>query len=233
MWVLVTRPREDGEETVLLLAALGHEGISAPLLEVNFHDGAELPLDGVQAILATSANGIRALARRSARRDVPIFAVGPQTAEAARQAGFAQVKNADGDAKALAAATARWAEPAAGALLHVCGAQGESVLADLLRPQGFTIRKAVLYNVAAADALPPDAAKALRDGALDAALFFSPRSAAVFQGCVARENLGGACGGLLAICISAATAKKLEPLSFRAVRIAESPNQESLLACLA
>ncbi len=72
---------------------------SLPLLSVRFHDGPPLALDGAQAILATSANGVRALARRSRARDLPVFAVGPQTAEAAREAGFANVKSADGDAE--------------------------------------------------------------------------------------------------------------------------------------
>ena len=45
-------------------------------------------LDGVQAILATSANGVRALARRTPRRDLPLFAVGPQTAARGAEAGI-------------------------------------------------------------------------------------------------------------------------------------------------
>jgi hypothetical protein len=37
---------------------------------------------------------------------------------------------------------------------------------------------------------------------------------------------------VIAVCISAATAEALAPLSFRSVRVASQPNQESLLACL-
>ena len=233
MRVLVTRPRQDCEETASRLAALGHEAICASLLAVQFHDGAELSFDGVQAILATSANGIRALARRTTHRDLPVFAVGPQTAKAARQAGFAQVKNADGDALALAQATSRWADPAKGALLHVSGERDNGRLASALTAHGFTLRKEVLYEVVAETHLPPQAAKALADGALDAALFFSPRSARIFRECVTRENLDAACGDLLAVCISAATAEALKPLTFRPIWVAQAPNQDSLLACLA
>jgi uroporphyrinogen-III synthase len=232
MRVLVTRPREDAEEIAALLRAAGHAPILAPLLAVNFHDGAPLELDDVQAVLATSANGVRALARRSVRRDLPLFAVGPQTAAAAQAAGFAQIRNADGDAMALAAATARWTTPEKGALLHVCGESGEGRLAARLTEAGFAVRKAVLYDVAARDHLPPGAAEALAKGALDAALFFSPRSARVFRDCVEGENLAAACRGLLAACISAATAQGLDPLGFRVVRIAAAPNQEALLASL-
>src|SRR5579863_2146442 len=114
MRILVTRPWEDGREIAARLAERGHQALLAPLLEPRFLQGPLLEegeLDGVQAVLATSANGIRALNRRSARRDIPIFAVGPQTADEARKSGFSNVRSADGDAKTLAQAAMRWATP--------------------------------------------------------------------------------------------------------------------------
>ncbi len=228
--ILITRPVEDAAQIAVVLAARGHEGVIAPLLTVRFRDGAELALDGVQAILATSANGVRALARRNRRRDVALFAVGPQTADEAQAAGFQTVKNAQGDARALAAAAVRWAAPADGPLLHVKGAEGDGLLATLLRGQGFDVRSVALYDVVAAEALPPAARDRLARGALDAALFFSPRSARVFRDCI--EAAGLPVDGLIAICISDATAAALAPLVFREIRIASRPNQEALLACL-
>jgi uroporphyrinogen-III synthase len=73
----------------------------------------------------------------------------------------------------------------------------------------------------------------LRKDALDAALYFSPRSAAIFAACVAQEGLAAQCAGMTAFCISEATAKALAPLSFHAVHVARAPNQEALLALLA
>src|SRR5690349_18217460 len=102
MRVLVTRPLDDSIETATRLAAQGHESVITPLLSVRFLEGEALSLDGVQAVLATSANGIRALVRRTARRDVPVFAVGRQSAEEARVAGFSDVRNAEGGSAALA-----------------------------------------------------------------------------------------------------------------------------------
>src|ERR1700755_2220735 len=103
MKILITRPAEDGAEIAQRLAAMGHEALLAPMLTVEFHGGAPLVLEDVQAIVPTSANGVRALAARTSRRDLPLFAVGPQTAAAADQAGFIRVRNAEGDAVALAA----------------------------------------------------------------------------------------------------------------------------------
>jgi len=229
MRVLVTRPAEDGAETAARLRAMGHEPLLAPLLETQFFDMPAPALEDVQAILATSANGVRAFARLCARRDLPLFAVGPQTADAAGAAGFTHIRNADGDARALADATARWTTPDKGTLLHVSGEQGSGTLAETLTTHGFQLRKAVLYRVDAASRLPADVQSALAAGALDAALFFSPRSARAF----ARLAEGFSVHGMIAACIIAATAQGLAPLAFASLRIAERPNQDALLARLA
>jgi uroporphyrinogen-III synthase len=225
---LVTRPIEDGEETARELALRGHQSLLAPLLTTSFWDGPEVTLDNVQAILATSANGVRALARRSTSRDVPLFAVGPQTAAEAQSLGFANVKNANGDAAALAEATKRWAAPDKGALLHVGGQGNDGKLVSLLTE--FSIRQEILYAVTAVEHMPEAAALALRQGQLDAALFYSPRSAAVFRDCARKEQLP--VESLIAACISPAAAAALAPLAFRAVRLAAWPNQDSLLGAL-
>ncbi len=229
MKILVTRPLEDAEETARLLAARGHEALVAPLLATHFHDGPPLSLDGIQAVLATSANGVRALARRTEERQVPLFAVGPQTAQAAAEAGFAHVRNADGNAERLGQAAQEWADADRGPLLHVHGGPGPSALAAGLRQCGFTVKEEILYAVTPRS-LPPDAIRALKEAALDAALFFSPRSAEVFREAALKDGLPTQT--LTAICISAATSAALAPLIFAQTRVASAPNQAALLACL-
>jgi uroporphyrinogen-III synthase len=228
MRVLITRPLEDGEETARQLALRGHQGVVASLLTVRFQDGHEVVLDDVQAILATSANGVRALARRTPRRDVPLFAVGPQTAGEAQKLGFKSIKSAEGDAAALALAATRWAEPGKGSLLHVVGEGNDGKLAGQL--SGFQVRQEILYGVTAVEMMPEAAVEGLREGRFDAALFYSPRSATVFRDCALEEKLP--VDGLMAACISTATAAALAPLAFADLRIAVQPNQAALLKLL-
>jgi uroporphyrinogen-III synthase len=227
MRVLITRPQEDAVKIAALLKARGLEPVVAPLLEVRFHHRPEISLDGVQAVLATSANGVRALAQRTNRRDVPIFAVGPQTEQEARSHGFASVRNAEGDARTLAVAAAEWTSPANGSLLHVKGAEADGALAALLEGRGFEVRSAVLYDVAPI-AMPEDTRRLLTDGKIDAALFFSARSARVF----AEDAITFDLANVIAACISHSTAAALSLLVFREIRVAEKPNQDALLACL-
>src|SRR5262249_2147911 len=105
MRLLVTRPQDDGERTAARLRARGHHVTLAPLLGVGAADfdrrGAPL-----SAVVMTSANAARAIARhprREALVALPAFPVGRHTAEAARAAGFREVECADGDKDDLAA----------------------------------------------------------------------------------------------------------------------------------
>ena len=233
MRVLVTRPKTDAERTATHLKALGHEAIVAPLLEIRFCEGPEIALDGVQAILATSANGVRALAKRTTRRDIPLYAVGMQSAEAARQSGFADVCDASGDAAALAELTIARLEPKRGALFYAAAAQTRGGLAEELAAKGFDIRCETLYEAVAATAFPEDAQKALASGAVDAALIFSPRTARIFGELAARANVPKASPNLRVLCISEAAAREIRPFGFRHVEAAVRPDQEALLAMLA
>jgi uroporphyrinogen-III synthase len=232
MRVLVTRPLDDALEIQILLAARGHQVIVAPLLRVEFRRGPDIDLTGVQAILATSANGVRALARRTARRDLPVFAVGPQTAQAAETVGFDNVRSADGDAVALAQAVPNWTSPKAGVLLHAAGADAAGKLAEALTSAGFNVRSEVLYDVLSVGALPANAVDEVAANRIDAVLLFSPRSARAFVQCLDAAGLTQHASRMVGACISEATAAALAPLGMKEIRVALRPNQESLLICL-
>ena len=149
MRVLVTRPREDAERLAAQLEARGH----AMRHRTDLHDRTvpetPLDLDGVQALLLTSANGARAFGMRSRRRDLRVFAVGDATAEAARALGFADVESAGGDVDDLVRLARARAQPDAGALLHVAGSAVAGDLAGQLGADGFDVRRAVLYRARA------------------------------------------------------------------------------------
>jgi uroporphyrinogen-III synthase len=230
--ILVTRPEEDARRTAAELKARGHEAVVSQLLDIRNYDGPEVDLGGVQAILATSANGIRALARRTKSRDVPVFCVGPQTADVARSLGFEFVKSADGDAAALALAVVGWANPKAGVLYHPIGAQVKGDLARRLIDHGFKVRRDVLYEAAPVRQLSSQAIAALRAGEIGAVLLYSPRSAKCLVEAMREAGLEEDCDRLEALCISDATAERLAGVRFRAVRIASAPNQTAMLGLL-
>ncbi|NKB48061.1 MAG: uroporphyrinogen-III synthase [Alphaproteobacteria bacterium] len=232
MRVLLTRPRPDSEETARLLAAQNIETVIAPLIEISDIPGAAPDLEDVQALLVTSANGARALARATARRDLPLFAVGDASAAAAAESGFSKVTSANGDVAALAAVVRDQLSPENGALFHAAGSVVAGDLAGDLTAAGFEVRRAQLYSAQTAGRLPEVARRALNDSAVDAALFYSPRTAAQFAKLVESAGLAANCQHLIAVCLSATVAETLTSLPFYGVRVAATANQAALFAAL-
>ncbi len=231
--VLITRPRHDARRVADRLLERGFEPVLEPVLEIVAPQ-ADVPLDlaAVQALLVTSANGVRALAAATAIRDLRVFAVGAASAEAARDCGFSSVEVAEGDVAQLAALVARRLDPKAGMLLHAAGNQVAGDLAGALEDRGFAVRRAVLYEAQARSALSESLCGDLRAGAIDTALFFSPRSAGVFVTLLEKAGLAGSAAAVEAVCLSAAAADALDALTWRRVLIAERPEQDALLALL-
>ncbi len=230
--VLVTRPRPDAVALTAELERRGHTVLQQPLLELEIDANADLDLDGVQALLFTSANGVRAFVARSGRRDLPVYAVGDATAREAMGQGFGAVESAGGAVDDLAALVRRTIEPEDGALLHVSGSAVAGDLSGLLTSDGFAVRREQLYTARKVTGIDAAVRAALIAGTIDAVLFFSPRSAAAFVTLVQAAEIGAACGKLTAVCLSDAVAAALAPISWRAVTVAARPNQESLLASL-
>ena len=236
MRLLVTRPEEDTAPLVAALRAMGHEAVLSPLLTIRFEQAPVIPEKDYQAVLITSANGARALARQPELawlRALPVLAVGEASAEAAREAGFLRCEAAEGDVGALAALVRRRLAPQGGPLLHVAGSVTAGDLKGDLAAHGFEVERVVLYAAVAAPHLPDAAARALRAGELDGALFYSPRTARSFAALIREAGLEQALRPLAAYCLSAAVAGALRGLPFRAVPIADEPSQAAMLRLLA
>jgi uroporphyrinogen-III synthase len=229
MRALVTRPRAEAEALAALLAERRIEAVIEPLMAVADSSVALPDLAGVQAILCTSANGARALARAGQERGVPLFAVGEATAAAARSEGFRHVESAGGDVEDLAYLVRQRLAPQAGRLLHVAGSTVAGDLAAALAADGFTVERATLYEAQAATALTPATARLIADGQFDFALFFSPRTAAIFSRLVEDTELSAGLRRTVAVSISAAADAMLTDLPFRERLIARAPTQAALL----
>lgn len=216
--IAITRMQPEAEKTAARVRALGGEAIVAPLLSF-----APLPFDarlhGVQALLFTSANGVRAFADASVQRDRTVLTVGDTTAGAALDAGFADVRSADGDVAALAAMAAATLDPQAGALLYISGADIARDLVAMLTVDGFCAERRIAYEARAAAALPP-----ALTAPFDLILFHSARSANIFVAL-------GAPGAdkLAAICLSQTVADAAARVHWGKLIVAPAPREEALL----
>lgn len=186
--------------------ALGWDAVACPMLDITTF---EPVAPGVfRAVLVTSANALPAL--RDWPRDRLVVAVGAQTAARARQAGFVNVEAADGDARALVAFCRARGITGADVLL----ASGEGYGVELARELG--VQRVEVYAACKRRALPEDAARALRNGRVEAVVLYSGKTAEAFRNALGAEEVT-ALSAVRALCLSEAIAARLNPKEWRAV----------------
>lgn len=236
MRVLVTRPEPDATAMKAHLVAQGHEVLIEPLMEIRFDDLDPIELDGVQALIATSRNGLRALAASpelDAARRLPLFAVGPGTAATARGLGFEIVIKGPGTGRELVAFIADGVDVNGGSLLHLAGDVLAFDFASELARLGFHVLQPVVYVAEPAARLSGSIATRLRGGQIDGVFLLSPRTAQIYADLIARHDLTDAIRDAAHFCISAATAERLKTLGQLKIEIAEAPNLKEVLALTA
>ncbi len=228
--ILVTRPAEDSAPLAEALRQRGFSPLIEPMLTISYRDGPIPVKTGYQAVLLTSANGARALARLVSWRDLPVWAVGEASAAQARELGFLSVRSAGGDVASLAALVARETDPTAGPFLQIAASRLAGDLAGVLTAQGFAVEKSVLYDALPALEFSRPLRSALTENALEAALFFSPRTAATFV--TLAPEMADSMKRIKALALSPAVAEALAPLPWKRVVVADRPEQARLLALL-
>lgn len=227
MQVLLTRPLDESRALAERLEVEGLEPLIWPLtrivpttatLKVPFQTG---------GLLFTSANGVRAFAALSPRRDLPALCVGEATAAVARKVGFLNCFSADGDARELADLARR---SGIRSFLHPRGRDAAGNLKAWLAETGQQVTEAVLYCAEKTGPPPAPIAAALSRGDVALITAWSPRGACILAGHLAAAGAPLVRTTLLAI--SSAAARPLETLEFHRILIAESPDASAMLAAI-
>jgi uroporphyrinogen-III synthase len=234
MRLLVTRPEPAASALAAELAALGHEPVLQPLLEFRCLDFDPAPLKGANALIFTSANGVRALAQKidiGTLKAPTAFCVGQETARCARLAGFPHVVDAAGTAKELGSMIVSRAEKEA-KLVHVTGEHQAFDFSQALAHNGRYISTLCVYGMTARGALDPGLADNLKAGGIGGVLLMSPRTAEIFVSLCRLQDLLDCAKALHYYCLSSSVAEKLIPLDPTHVHTAAGPNLPALLALL-
>jgi uroporphyrinogen-III synthase len=229
MRLLVTRPEPDATRSANLLRALGHDVLVAPVLMTQT---IEVEIAGpYAAVLMTSANAARAAAHTHLRQ-LPVFAVGDRTAEAARAGGHASVVSAGGALPELVQLIATHLGASSGRLLYLAGEDRSGDLGGELAAHGITVDTVVVYRALAAEKLPPELGEALSAGQLDAALHYSPRSAATLRRLAGEAGAVNALLGLTHYCLSEAVAAPLRDAGAQRILVAPRPDETALFGLI-
>lgn len=230
MRLLVTRPEPDAFRTADALRERGHTVSIAPLLKIEGVP-ADIGSGPWDAIVMTSANSCRAAAAHPRFPELvhrAAFCVGQHSAEAARQAGFADVTAAGGDAAELAQMLKdRFARDRH--LLYLAGEDRAADLAADLATHGIYMKTVVIYRALKVPEFPPATRAALAAQEIDGVLHFSRRTAESYLSCAVGAALLDKALAPFHYCLSPQVARPLLQAGSATVRVAEKPNEASLV----
>jgi uroporphyrinogen-III synthase len=233
MRFLLTRPAIESDALDKKLSELGHNVLIDPLMTIHNMPLNNCTLDQYQAIIFTSANGVRSFHTQKGPLNIPLFVVGDKTAVAAKKAGFTDVRSADGDVKKLALLLKKTLIAENGPLLYLSAAHISHDLEKLLNDTSFIIDRHITYEVKAAPSMNKKSIAALENGEVDFIPFYSKRSALIFIDMINKNNLQHCTSTITALALSPALEGALKALSWQAILTAENPRESDLFNLIA
>ena len=239
MAVLVTRPYPDDATTAASLRGRGYEVLQAPVLRfepVAFHDDMDARYSAVVVTSASAVRGIEHHLRGHRLLELPLFAVGQHTADAARRAGFTHVISASGDATGLrdlvlARVKAKELKKAS-TLLYLAGADLARDLAGELGESGLRVVTQTTYRMAPVGSLPREVCDAFAANRIEAVLHYSRRSARAFLDAARADGVEISALSIVQCCISAAVASVVREAGATQVVVAATPDEDALFEAL-
>ena len=227
MNLLFTRPKAQADAMAEALRSRGHRIHLAPLLRVD-----HLPFDGIRlrtasAIIITSANAVPAL--EGLDPAIRILAVGPDTALAAKVAGFSNVMAATGTASSLLDMVKHQWQPEDGTLAYASGQHVSVDVAGALALKGYSCQRLKVYATNQVLQLPKETVGLFRRGEIDAVLFMSVRTADAFSELVASAGISDSCKTARSLSLSTKIAARLGHLLWIESLTAASPTREGIL----
>lgn len=235
MHILLTRPENDAAALKARIEALGCRASLAPLLKISFLPIAPSSLVGASAIVATSRNGLRALAQSDAliiARALTVFAVGPGTAQLAQELGFTTIISGPGTGAELVPIIVRQPDVRTGTLVHLAGDHLAFNLAAALSEQNITVTTIPSYTSVAAETLPEMTVSELAAGTIDAVVLMSPRSATTWARLTGMLPITPTLTDITHICLSDAVAGALSELRGVTTVIADRPNADAIISAV-
>lgn len=233
MRILVTRPRADCEDMTRVLAAAGHDVFVSPMLEIELKPPGEIGEDGLTAIVITSQNALRWLAKSPQLprlSNVQLFAVGPRTGELARELGFQRIIEGPGTGAELADIILASDLPKEGRIVHLAGETLAFDMASSLCGAGYQAETFECYRSVPAKSFTAEVEKAIRENSIDLVTLLSPRTAKTFVGLIKSAGLEQSASALSYACISEATRKPLNDEGWPRTHVALAPNSQEVLA---
>lgn len=224
-YILITRPEPDASAFARMLETAHIPTLCEPLLTITQKLSANDKLGSRQwqGIIITSKHAEAVLRRIPNHTTIPCFSVGssPLTKNAACYTAP--------DAASLAEHVVRETNPNGEPLLYLRGEHVAFPMKETLRTHGLNTEEVIVYTAEASQSLSYRTIEAIQMQHIGVVTFFSARTAETFCALIEKEGLGKYCKHLTALCISNHVADIAQKLSWNAVKVASSPNQEAMV----
>ncbi len=212
--ILITRPIKQAIATQHELEFKGYNSVIYPLLEIH-PESFEVDFDKHDAVIITSQNA--AEISSSIINNSPLFLVGEESAAILYDKNIKVVAR---DAKELLVKIKMYPYKN---YLYLSGDHISTKIDLQLKHQGVNVERKIVYKSIAISHLPTEILEYVK-----CVLFYSARTAETFAKLIGSYNLGKC----KALCISHKTAEKIKHLKWESIKIAEKPNEKSLLELL-
>lgn len=227
--VLICRAQPGADETAERVAALGLTPIVTPSIQIVSDPDIALPdLATVSGLVFTSANGVREFSGRNLERGLTAWCVGPATALAAREAGFADVQASAGDSEDLAAFILEAIPKPEKPLLHIANRAASGRLSKALKAKGYALIFCPLYLAEPVNRLTAAATDVLNLSAPKIVLLHSKKGAEAFFNKAAGFDLSQ----LSVVAISELAAGPARSFALQKTKLAKEPNETALMTAL-
>ena len=146
MHILFTRPLEDCHEMILKFQSLGHEISHLPLINLEGLKYESLNYSEFKGIIFTSSNAIKFLDIKNIDKKILCFCVGSTTEKKARNSGFQNVLDADGNVGNLKELILQNFNSSEGKLLYISGETISCNLDQELISNSYIIERVINYR---------------------------------------------------------------------------------------
>ena len=183
-------------------------------------------------MILTSRNAVDILHNRgwsAANISFPLFCVGENTAKAAAELGFRDIRTGGGTAKLLASLIANSALPPNSRLLHPTASDRTFDFALALKPHELMVETLEIYKVGKLSPAKQELAQAFRQASGGAALVYSARGGSHLSDLIALHNLESSLSTLTCVTISNAVTKSINRYSWRKILTAPSPDEAAMI----
>ena len=229
MHILLTRPLEDCSEMILKFRSLGHQISHLPLLNVSQVGHEEINFSDYNSIIFTSANAIKFIDFKKIDKKILCFCVGDATEKKARSLGFQNTLAAGGNIENLKELILQKFDKNDGKLLYVSGEIVSANLDQLLKEEGYNIRRLINYKTTHTEKFDERFVNELKAKMPDIVYIYSQNSALSFINFIKIYQLESFWMNTNLMCIGEKTSTILNEIKWKKIFLFNPGEEEFLL----